>query len=47
MSSESVAVLKECGIARHYNSNQKGNYNNFVNASRREKVAALKTGSEP
>jgi hypothetical protein len=38
--------LKECNIARHYNSKHSIKYKNFVNALRREKLAALKRGLE-
>jgi len=36
--SESIAILKEYNIARHYNSKHKQKYKNCTGALRREKV---------
>jgi hypothetical protein len=44
--SESIAVLKEFNIARHYNSKHKERYKNGVGVLRREEVAALERGLE-
>jgi hypothetical protein len=43
--SESIAVLKEYNIARHYNSKHKAKYKNCLGALRKENMTALKKGA--
>jgi hypothetical protein len=43
---ESIAVLKEYNIARHYNSKHKEKYKDCVGALKRDEVEVLKRGPQ-